>query len=298
MRPALTRRDELNAAVADLEVSRTLPYYDAEADARTRVAYYAAIEITSTEGARLHEQLATLLRRTHTNPRPYKPARWLYPWIDLRENGQLRSIYSGIEFDPRRLIEADFAIEAQREERLEAARSAGTSGIGLEALRAELEKALPYNCERVVPQSWFRHAEPMKGDLHHLFTCETDCNSFRGSMPYFDFPDFQRVIRENCGKHDGRQFEPGAGKGPVARATLYYLLRYPGSLQDAPMAGGHDTIALLREQLETLLTWHETSPPDDYERHRNAAIMSTQGNRNPLVDHLDLARRIEFAAAF
>ncbi|MCE0446644.1 endonuclease [Streptomyces tricolor] len=39
-----------------------------------------------------------------------------------------------------------------------------------------------------MPQSWFAKREPMRGDLHHLFACEPECNSFRGNIPYTDFP--------------------------------------------------------------------------------------------------------------
>jgi endonuclease I len=49
---------------------------------------------------------------------------------------------------------------------------------------------LRFNCEHVVPQSWYAKAEPMRGDLHHLFACEPRCNSFRSNIPYFDFADF------------------------------------------------------------------------------------------------------------
>ena len=41
-----------------------------------------------------------------------------------------------------------------------------------------------------------------------------------------------------------------------------------------------------------------TSPVDEYERHRNAAIHESQGNRNPLIDHPGLAERIDFGAGF
>ena len=42
----------------------------------------------------------------------------------------------------------------------------------------------------MVPQSWFEKHEPMRGDLHHLFACESRCNGFRGNTPFADFPDF------------------------------------------------------------------------------------------------------------
>jgi hypothetical protein len=41
------------------------------------------------------------------------------------------------------------------------------------AVEDAVEAAPPYNGEHVVPQSWFGNAEPMRGDLHRLFACET-----------------------------------------------------------------------------------------------------------------------------
>jgi endonuclease I len=148
---------------------------------------------------------------------------------------------------------------------------------------------MPYNCEHVVPQSWFDKKEPMRGDLHHLFACETNCNSFRGNTPYFDFTDFGEAVRTDCGKKVGNKFEPGGGKGAVARATLYFLLRYPGQVNAT--AGEYTP-----DRLPVLLGWHAAEPPSEYERHRNQAIFEKQGNRNPLIDHPDWAARIDFRA--
>jgi endonuclease G, mitochondrial len=142
-----------------------------------------------------------------------------------------------------------------------------------------------------VPQSWFGKHEPMRGDLHHLFTCESGCNSFRGNFPYIDFPDAEEAIREACGHREANGFEPAAGKGPVARATLYFLLCYPSLVGDTAQE-------LRAERLEMLLAWHRGDRVSDYERHRNFAIAELQGNRNPLIDHPDWAERIDFSAAW
>jgi endonuclease G, mitochondrial len=130
----------------------------------------------------------------------------------------------------------------------------------------------------------------MRGDLHHLFACESGCNSFRGNFPYFDFPG-EEIARDACGRCEEVGFEPGAGKGPVARATLYFLLRYPGLVGDGAQE-------LRSDRLEMLLGWHEGDPVSDYERHRNWVIHGFQGDRNPLIDHPEWARRMDFAAAW
>jgi endonuclease G len=154
-----------------------------------------------------------------------------------------------------------------------------------------LEAVSPFNCEHVVPQSWFAKQEPMRGDLHHLFTCEWGCNSFRGNTPYFDFPDFEEKDRDQCGRRVADRFEPSAGKGAVARATLYFLVRYPDQIGDIERE-------LQLERLTTIVGWHKAFPVTEYERHRNAAIAIAQGNRNPLIDRSELVDQVDFSQGF
>lgn len=247
------------------------PYLDPQDEAAAR-AYYADLAADLSPQARF-VALSALLARTHTRPRGYDPKDEVYPWVDLWPDGRLRSLYSAREHAPEDLIAADRAAEARR--LTLAARE------GLDA--GALEEALPYNCEHVVPQSWFAKREPMRGDLHHLFSCEPDCNSFRGNTPYFDFPDYGEALRSDCGRREPSEFEPAYGKGAAARATLYFLLRYPGVVRQYGEAA-----------LEVLLGWHAAQPPGDWERHRNAAIYVRQGNRNPLIDHPEWAATVAF----
>ncbi|MEZ4297683.1 MAG: endonuclease [Polyangiaceae bacterium] len=140
---------------------------------------------------------------------------------------------------------------------------------------------MPLNCEHVVPQSWFGKREPMRGDLHHLFACEPRCNSFRGNLSYASFGDEKSM--SGCGQKRGDRFEPLGGKGAVARATLYFLVRYPGEITQ-----------LTPEQLTLLRTWSADDPPADHELHRNQAIFEVQGNRNPFIDHPEWAPLVAF----
>jgi len=276
-------------ALAEFRRSAARVYYDAAADAAAREHYYADAGIENRSPVELFQRLGTLLTRTHRTPLAYAPARHVYPWVDLRPGTPLaiRSIYSGKRFDPTEFISADLEIEAERA-RVAEVMAISETGLDRESALDLLEAQLPYNCEHVVPQSWFGKDEPMRGDLHHLFACESGCNSFRGNIPYYDFPNFEEALREECGKREKIGFEPTAGKGAVARATFYFLLRYPGVIGDAP---GELTV----DRLGTLLAWHQRYPVDDYERHRNAAIFEKQGNRNPLIDFPHLAEKIDFA---
>jgi endonuclease I len=284
--------EDVEASLAELAGARARTYYDAEADGVAAEAHYRGVP---------PEEYAGLVERSHQRRPGYKPARELYPWVDLQPTGTLRSLYTGQEFDPADLIRADLAVARDRAREVTSRlRRAGSRGA--EAVRAEVEAALPFNCEHVVPQSWFAKKEPMRGDLHHLFACESRCNSFRGNTPFVEFADFperaepggpadpadpagpgSRVVRGECGKSEGNGFEPARGKGAAARAVFYFLLRYPGAVDDGEMPP---------ERLEMLFAWHEQDPVTEWERHRNAAIFERQGNRNPFIDHPDLARRL------
>ena len=80
-----------------------------------------------------------------------------------------------------------------------------------------------------------------------------------------------------------KSFEPRQGKGAAARATLYFLLRYPKKIDEYQS-----------QELQTLLRWHKEDPPGLYEKHRNQAISELQGNRNPFIDHPDWADKVDF----
>lgn len=279
---------DLDEALAELERSRTRKYYDEQQDRADRDEYYGNVP-DSLNGAELYQHLSTLLEETHVNEPRYKPSKHVYPWVDLQPNKKLRSIYSGIEYDPEEIIREDFRIDQERTARLQE-KMLTESFFGAERIAEELdllEAQLPYNCEHVVPQSWFEKREPMRGDIHHLFACESGCNSFRGNTPYFDFSDFEEAVREECGMRIGNKFEPTAGKGTVARAVLYFLLRYPGEINRTAQEYEADRI-------ETLLKWHHENDVTTYEKHRNMAIFKIQGNRNPLIDHPEWADQIDF----
>jgi endonuclease G, mitochondrial len=275
---------EVQAALDIFERSRSRKYYDAAQDKQDRDAYYVGINLRANATA-MFQALSGLLERTHSNKPRYKPMVELYPWIDLHPNGKLQSIYSGEQFEPVEFIRADFRTEALRVAREMKLREKGAT----EAEFDLLEATLAFNCEHVVPQSWFGKQEPMRGDLHHLFACESGCNSFRSNTPYMEFDDFGEKIRGKCGKSEGAGFEPESsqGKGVVARATLYFLVRYPGLIN----ANNRELTA---DKIPMLLEWHQSNPVTEYELHRNQAIFARQGNRNPFIDFPDWVGKVDF----
>ncbi|MFJ7753748.1 endonuclease I family protein [Peribacillus muralis] len=251
---------ERELAMATLvEFSENREYYDENKDQELKKAYYQDDSLS-------RDGLKNLLAVTHKNQLNYSPHRHVYPWVDLQENGKLKSLYSGKGMDPIKAIEDDIRI-------LEV----------LSSQSAKLENML-VNCEHVVPQSWFNKKEPMRGDLHHLFACEPGCNSSRGNFPYHDFEDYvpevgAAGIKAGCGKSEEGKFEPEYGKGIVARATMYFSIRYEGIINSSNV------------NLALLLEWHRLFPVTTYEKHRNQAIQEIQGNRNPFIDFPELAEK-------
>lgn len=274
-------------------------YYDAVADGEERDRYYAGVDLDGAPDVLAHV-LHRLLEETHVRQLDYAPSRELYPWVDLQPDGHLRHIYSGLRLDPEEAIRDDVRIARERAARMTAAiRDRPTMGAReVHEVARSVAQVLHFNCEHVVPQSWFGEEQPMRGDLHHLFACQPKCNAKRGNLLYAELADTEPTLAE-CGRilGSGAQatFEPLTGKGAVARATLYFVLRYPGRIADVVTRWPPTAVS---ELVSTLVAWHEAEPVGQYERHRNAAIAEAQGNRNPLIDFPDLSGRLDLGSGF
>lgn len=256
-----------------------LVYYDAQADRNEIIQYYRRVNVWETKY--IYRQLHALVKQTHKNRVPYGVSKdqYLYTWVDLQPDGGIKSIYSGKDEDPAMLIAKDDEVRKKHEQLL-----------AENGLPKYMPMELKFNAEHIVPQSWFSGREPMKGDLHHLFACEPSCNAIRSNFPYYDFPEYNpelptEKIRNHCGVASSGLFEPEFGKGTVARALLYFVLRYPKGIKKA-----------FRKKVDfpLLRKWNQTFPPELYEKHRNQAIFHIQGNRNPFIDFPELADSIYF----
>ncbi|ASF39388.1 endonuclease I [Halobacillus halophilus] len=249
-------------------------YYDPGKSEQSIKSYYRNINFQEAN----RKALGELVQSTHREKVRYDPSEYVYPWVDLRPDGKLRSIYSGEAREPEYVIQEDFETYLKMK-----AASAEPEIPG------EFSSLLKYNCEHVVPQSWYDKKEPMRGDLHHLFTCDPRCNSIRSNYPYYDFENYPiqeaavNRVESQCGKAENEYFEPEYAKGAVARSMLYFLLRYPEEIEPG-----------YRKKVdeELLLQWHQAEPPGLYEQHRNQAIYSIQGNRNPFIDFPEQMRQV------
>ena len=259
------------------------PYYDAKADAEAQTRYYQDFQLNTEDGKEAFDLLFKLVKETHTTLLEYNPEKYVYPWVARRPDGQVQSIYSPssiVEVSPDKQKAVDAAV----------AQMLSFAPLAPETVAAAVtltQAAGSLNCEHVVPQSWYEAKEPMRGDLHHLFACDSRCNSYRGNRRFHEATGESAETVAKCGirTDDDKGFQPMGGHGAVARATLYFLLRYP---KKAAAYGAED--------LALLLKWHQKEPPSLYEKHRNAAIQEMQGNRNPLIDHPEWAAKVDFSS--
>lgn len=148
---------------------------------------------------------------------------------------------------------------------------------------AEWKRGTTWNREHTWPQSRLIIGEEShaKNDLHNLRAANNTINSGRGNQ-YFD---------EESGSSDSYfpNLEEDDFRGDVARICFYMAIRYDGlKLSDNP----NEELSVSMGKLSTLLRWNKEDPVSDFERQRNDRIYCYQHNRNPFIDHPEIADRI------
>lgn len=119
-------------------------------------------------------------------------------------------------------------------------------------------------------------------DAHHIRAEDGQENSSRGNRDYGS-------------DYNGPANNSGTWKGDVARALFYMAVRYNA----LSLVNGNppDTTMFQMGDLASLLNWNLIDPADDFEMNRNNYIYTWQLNRNPFIDHPELANYI-FGANF
>jgi len=127
------------------------------------------------------------------------------------------------------------------------------------------------NTEHTWPQSLGAENEPAKCDLHHLFPSDSAANGARAAMPFGEVSTVEQwwdVTGESA--EGSSSWEPrDVHKGNVARAMLYFAMRY-----------GHPVDS---SELALYRSWHAADPADATERTRTLEIRDRQGEANPYV---------------
>jgi hypothetical protein len=115
-------------------------------------------------------------------------------------------------------------------------------------------------------------------DAHALRAEDGPENSSRGNRDYC------------VGDYMGPAGTQNSWRGDVARALMYMGVRY----QALSVVSGNPPDATVGQigDLDSLLLWHVSDPPDDFEMYRNNYIYTWQQNRNPFIDMPSLAQYI------
>ncbi len=136
-----------------------------------------------------------------------------------------------------------------------------------------------WNREHVVPQSILgvnvnNNSKGVGSDLHNLRPATPSVNSSRGNSPFA-----ARQGSSSFGHVSGGWYPGDDDRGDVARIVFYMNTLW-------------DVTFLSVGSLDVFLQWHLEDPVDDFERARNEVIYNQQGNRNPYIDHPDLAHKV------
>jgi endonuclease I len=139
-----------------------------------------------------------------------------------------------------------------------------------------------FNCEHTFPQGYFNSDEPMRSDIHHLYSTDENANNSRGNLPFgVAVPPLIQTAINFPSKNGGGKYEPqDSHKGRCARSMMYFVLRY------------QDYTNFYKPQDTTLRKWHRQFPVVAWDTVRNNAIFQLQSNRNPFVDYPQFENRI------
>ncbi|HEY5590440.1 MAG TPA: endonuclease, partial [Paludibacter sp.] len=160
-----------------------------------------------------------------------------------------------------------------------------------------------YNREHSIPQSWFSEQSPMVSDAHHIYPTDGKVNGQRSNYPHGECAvgvtlagGKGRLGSSTYAGYTGTVFEPDDEfKGDFARTYFYFATRYQNIM--VSFIGGptfdHTTYpSLAAWSIDLYLKWSRQDPVSTKETTRNNAIDVFQHNRNPFIDHPELAEYI------
>ncbi len=161
-----------------------------------------------------------------------------------------------------------------------------------------------YNREHSFPKSWFDNASPMVSDAFHIYPTDGKVNGQRSNYPYGECSNGTTLASHGgvdalgkLGKctfpgYTGTVFEPDDEyKGDFARTYFYMAACYNNKISSwsSPMLAGNNYPCYTTWAINLLMKWNEQDPVSQKEIDRNNAVYKHQKNRNPFIDHPELA---------
>ncbi len=164
-----------------------------------------------------------------------------------------------------------------------------------------------YNREHSFPKSWFNDAKPMYSDAYHLYPTDGKVNGQRSNYPFGECEGgttlppsgnnkaLGRLGSSTFSGYSGTVFEPiDEYKGDFARSYFYMAAAYQDKIRSwsSPMLSNDDFPCYKTWAINLLLKWSRQDPVSDKEINRNNAVAVYQRNRNPFIDHPELAEYV------
>lgn len=164
-----------------------------------------------------------------------------------------------------------------------------------------------YNREHSFPKSWFNDAKPMYSDAFHLYPTDGKVNGQRSNFPYGECANGTTLPPNGSVKalgrlgdctfpgYSGTVFEPDDQyKGDFARSYFYMAAAYNDKIAgwNSKMLAGNSYPAFSSWAINLLLKWHREDPVSQKELDRQEVVYGAQHNRNPFIDHPELAEYI------
>jgi endonuclease I len=241
--------------------------------------YYSAAEGNADNALRL--ALHNIIKN-HTEL-SYTPGLWnLYQYSDTKSDGKIWDMYSTCDW------------------------TYGSDQCGNYSAVCDC-----YNREHSVPKSWFGEASPMVSDAFHIYPTDGKVNGQRSNFPFGEAANgvkcdgsnkaLGRLGSSTFSGYSGTVFEPdNEYKGDFARTYFYMATCYAdrsfmsgdGRVVFSYNGSGNLKTNLTTYAVNLFLKWHRNDPVSQKETDRNNAVFERQENRNPFIDHPELAEYI------
>ncbi len=164
-----------------------------------------------------------------------------------------------------------------------------------------------YNREHSFPKSWFNDAQPMFSEAFHIYPTDGKVNGQRSNFPYGECANGTTLPSNGSVKalgrlgnctfpgYSGTVFEPDDQyKGDFARSYFYMAAAYNDKIAgwNSKMLAGNSYPVFSSWAINLLLKWHREDPVSQKELDRQEVVYGAQHNRNPFIDHPELAEYI------
>lgn len=170
-----------------------------------------------------------------------------------------------------------------------------------------------FNKEHSIPKSWWGKTKSNQGcDVYIVVPTDGYVNNRRSNfcfgevdknnIKYASANNYCLLGKSKLSSYPGQEnvFEPNdEWKGDFARIYFYALTKWKNSENWTDGNGKYffsgslnKNMGLTDYAVNLLLSWNELDPVSEYERKKNDAAYTLQGNRNPYVDHPEYVEAI------